>query len=68
VLFAIELSSRKVHLGDVTAHPDTAWVAQQARNLAIHGHLENARFLLPDRDAKYSGPFDEVFPTEASGS
>jgi putative transposase len=64
VLFAIELSSRKVHLCGVTAHPDTAWVAQQARNLAIHGHLENARFLLRDRDAKYSGPFDEVFLTE----
>jgi putative transposase len=47
-----------------TARPDSAWVTQQARNLAIEGHLEHAWFLLHDRDAKFSGPFDEVFRTE----
>jgi putative transposase len=64
VLFFIELSTRKVHVVGATARPDSAWVTQQARNLAIEGHLEHARFLLHDWDAKFSGPFDEVFRTE----
>jgi hypothetical protein len=64
VLFFIELSTRKVHVMGATARPDSAWVTEQARNLAIEGHLEDARFLLHDWDAKFSGPFDEVFRTE----
>ena len=64
VLLFIELSTRKVHVAGVTAHPDSAWVTQQARNLAIEDRLSAVRFLLRDRDAKFSGPFDEVFRTE----
>jgi hypothetical protein len=64
VLFFIELSTRKVHVVGATARPDSAWVTQQARNLAIEGHLEHARVLLHDWDAKFSGPFDEVFRPE----
>jgi len=48
----------------VTKNPDSAWVTQQARNLAVGERLEGIRFLIRDRDAKYSGPFDEVFRTE----
>jgi putative transposase len=47
-----------------TAHPDSTWVTQQARNLAIDERLGDVRFLLRDRDAKFSGPFDEVLRTE----
>jgi hypothetical protein len=36
------------------------------RKLAIDERLEDARFLLHDRDSKYSGPFDEVFRTEGA--
>ncbi|MGH2659029.1 MAG: integrase core domain-containing protein [Actinomycetota bacterium] len=64
VLIFIELSTRRVHLAGVSAHPDSAWVTQQGRNLAFTGCLEEARFLIRDRDAKYSGPFDEVFRSE----
>jgi len=64
VLFFIELSTRKVHVAGVTVHPDSAWVSQQARNLAIDDRLSGVRFLLRDRDAKFSGQFDEVFRTE----
>ena len=64
MLFFIELSSRRVYFAGVTAHPDSAWVAQQARNLAVDGRLNNVRFLIRDRDAKYTVPFDEVFRSE----
>ena len=47
-----------------TAHPDSGWVTQQVRNLAIDERLGNVRFLVRDRDAKFSGPFDEVLRTE----
>ncbi len=64
VLFFIELSTRKVYLAGVSAHPRSAWVTQQARNLAIESRLAKVRFLICDRDAKYSDCFDEVFRTE----
>jgi transposase InsO family protein len=64
VLFAIQVGSRRVHVLGVTANPDSAWVTQQARNLAVGERLQDVRFLIRDRDSKYSGPFDEVFRTE----
>jgi hypothetical protein len=64
VLFFIELSTRRVHLLGATDRPDSAWVTQQARNLAIEERLTGIRFLLHDRDTKFSGPFDCVFQTE----
>ena len=68
VLFFIELQTRRVHVVGVTAHPDSAWVTQQARNLAIDERLGDLRFLVRDRDAKFSGPFDEVSAPRASAS
>src|SRR5438067_1644244 len=66
VLFFIELHSRRVHVAGVTAHPDSGWVTQQARNLAIEDRLENVGFLVHDRDSKFTRPFDEVFRTEGA--
>jgi len=64
VLFFIELSTRRVHVAGVTTHPDSAWVTGQARNLAIDERLSGVRFLLRDRDATFSGPFDAVLRAE----
>lgn len=67
VLFAIEVASRRVHILGVTRNPrnpDSTWVTQQARNLAVRERLQGVRFLIRDRDSKFSGPFDEVFRTE----
>ena len=64
MLFFIELSTRRVHVAGATSRPDSAWVTQQARNLSITGRLDDMRVLIRDRDAKFSGPFDEVLRTE----
>src|ERR1035437_7637741 len=66
VLVFIELGSRRIHLSPSTAHPDSAWVTQQARNLMMNldPRASPIRFLIRDRDTKFSGPFDEVLRSE----
>jgi putative transposase len=64
VLFFIELQTRRVHLAGITANPDGRWVTQQARNLSLSGALDDARFLIRDRDTKFVAGFDEVFRTD----
>src|SRR5919204_867267 len=48
VLFFIELKRRRVHLAGVTANPNGAWVAQQARNLIMTVAEQEQRPPRPD--------------------
>ncbi len=61
-LFVIEINRRVVHFLGVTTNPNGQWVTQMARNLVWD--LEEAnraiRFLIRDRDTKFTAAFDEV--------
>jgi hypothetical protein len=66
VLFFIEPGSRRVHLAGSTANPSGAWVSQQARQLAwgLADRSIPARFLIRDRDSKFTRDFDSVFRSD----
>ena len=63
VLFFVELGTRRVFLAGVTANPTGEWVVQQARNLTSFRAEGSApaKFLVRDRDTKFTTSFDEVF-------
>jgi putative transposase len=63
-LFFIALDTRTASVTGVTAHPTGDWVVQQARNLAseLVERVRPAKFLIRDRDTKFTTGFDEVFP------
>ncbi len=65
VLFFISLATRRIEYVACSSNPDGRWVTQQARNLAMQfGDQQPFRFLIHDRDTKFSRAFDEVFRAE----
>ncbi|MGA2793448.1 MAG: helix-turn-helix domain-containing protein [Roseiarcus sp.] len=57
VLFFMHLESRKVDIAGITLHPNEQWMRQMARNVTMEGSgaLRACRYLLHDRDTKYTG-------------
>jgi len=72
VLFTIELGTRRVRLVGVTDHPSGSWVVQRARELSMERERETAegttvpRFLIRDRDSKFTRAFDGVFVADGT--
>ncbi len=66
VLVFIELGRRRIHVSASTAHLDSAWVTQQARNLALEldDRSTAIRFVIRDRDTKFTRAFDDIVRSE----
>jgi putative transposase len=66
ILFFIDIASRSVHVAGITLHPDNSWMTQIARNMtdADDGFLRGTRYLILDRDSKYSEEFCNVLVRE----
>ncbi|MCP4401594.1 MAG: transposase family protein, partial [bacterium] len=62
VLFFIHLESRRVEIAGITPHPNEAWMKQIARNVTMDewGFLENCRYLIHDRDTKFTDSFRTI--------
>ena len=61
-LFVIDIATRAVHIAGTTTNPDGAFMAQVARNLTdcVEGFLRNKRFLIIDRDTKFTAQFRRI--------
>jgi putative transposase len=66
VLFFVSIGTRRVEYVASTANPDAAWMIQQARNLLmdLDDRGPQPRFLVHDRDMKFSRAFDAIFRSE----
>jgi hypothetical protein len=68
MLFLIEHHTQRIHLAGITAHPTGTWVTQQARNplVSLQGQADGLKFLIRDRDAKFTAESGAVFTATRS--
>jgi len=66
ILFFIDIASRSVHIAGITPHPHNRWMTQIARNVTdvSQGFLRGKRYLILDRDTKYSDEFRDILVRE----
>jgi hypothetical protein len=66
VLFFVSVGTRRIEYVACTRKPNTAWMTQQARNLLmdLDDRNQRPRFLIHDRDKKFSRAFDAIFRGE----
>jgi len=66
VLVFLRVGTRRIEYIACTSNPDGVWMMQQARNLLmdLDGRTLRPRFLIHDRDAKFSRAFDAISPGE----
>ena len=66
LLFVMELATRRVHFAGCTANPHDIWMKQMARNLTdpLDGFLLEKRYLIMDRDTKFSEGFRKILQRE----
>jgi transposase InsO family protein len=66
VVFFVSIGTRRVEYVACTSKPNTAWMTQQARNLLmdLDDRSQRPRFLIHDRDTKFSRAFDAIFHSE----
>ncbi|MGO8748168.1 MAG: integrase core domain-containing protein [Thermoguttaceae bacterium] len=66
LLFVMELATRRIHFAGCTPNPHDLWMMQIARNLtdAVDGFLKGKRYLLMDRDGKFSPAFRAILKSD----
>jgi putative transposase len=66
VLFFMDIANRAVRITGITPHPDSRWMTQIAWNLTdlSDGFLRGKRYLILDRDTKYSDAFRSILVRE----
>jgi putative transposase len=67
VFFFIEVGTRRVHFAGCTISPNARWVEQQARQMLwkLEDRDPPIRFLIHDRDTKFTLHFDDIFRSES---
>jgi putative transposase len=70
VLFVIDLATRRVEIAGIVPEPDSAWVVQCGRQLTdpVDGCLQGKRFLLHDRDPRFSDAFGNTLAAAGVGT
>ena len=66
LLFVMEVATRRVHFAGCTPNPDGPWMKQIARNLTDceDGFLNDKRYLIMDRDEKFTEKFRTMLKDE----
>ncbi len=69
VLFFIKPATREVSVGGITSNPGGDWMKQIARNLTMagSGFLNGIRYLIHDRDSKFTGAFGGILKSAGIG-